>query len=167
MAVEPDRSAGTKRLLNTLEHTLFKWTRELSQPSFLPSHRHLELYFQQVILTAINKAGHLSRQCQFEGAKECLGSVAQLVGELNHSRKPESLHVSARYQLALAVGMLDRGECNEALERLLEATRILSAEQRLLYRGHVFLLEERLEAREAYCIQRCVRIFFMLSRYFT
>lgn len=156
--VEAERIAGHKRLLDALDHVLLTWSEEISLNFAEVTHRHMELYFQQVILSALNKAWYYKRIDYVVVAIEVLEPITPLCDQLKSSKNPDTLYLCGRFALTQGALHMDRAPVTTTLkiDRLIEGLDILLSEQKIRLRGMNFIVAEKLRPKYAYRLHRNV-----------
>ena len=100
-------------LTNNLDNTLYKWAQAINKNT---SSRSLEKYFQQVLITNMNKAIYMKRIGAKEAAFDVLQGSMKLYNELKKSNKVNTLHICAKYVLTFGCLKMESGSINKALE---------------------------------------------------
>ncbi len=147
---------GIQRLLAALDHTLLCWTVEISKNQESVAHRQLELYFQQMLETAISKAWYNRRMGAPREAIVMLDSMAEMQAKLQTSRNPDTQHLCARYALTKGALQVDAGDYVAAIGTHLDGLRCLLAEQRYRFKNIIIVHVRKLSQKSVHKMRRNV-----------
>ena len=124
------------------------------------THRHLEIYFQQLLTTAINKALFQKRLGALQKSIRILRDINELYHEVKNSQNPDTQHVCARYMLTQGIIFMENGDHSlfkYRIKCLLEAVKHLLNELKRRLKGINFISLDKIKSKLAFKIQRNVR----------
>ena len=154
LSAEYERFAGAKRLLDIMDHLIFKWGKELSSKD--GSSKALEGYFQQVLLWIINKALYFKRGGRSANAIGVLEETKDLYRAMKNSKCAETLNICGRFSLVLGVLYLEVQLPHNALDILIESIKCWSIEQRMRLKEFNRIVIHCFSSRVVYKIRRCL-----------
>ena len=123
-----ERSEGTKRLIDSLDHILLEWLNKLINEK----DACFERYFQQIVLSLIHKSVYLLRKNEAIKAILVLKESEELCLELKNSKVPKTVNVCAQYNLTLGSAYLEANEIILALRSLFDGVKYLIREHGMI-----------------------------------
>ncbi len=162
--VDREFEKGSRRVLDALDHALLHWTTELGKNMATVSHRQLELYFQQLIETAINKSLYHRRMGRVPLAWLTLNSVETVYRNARSSHNLDTQNLCARFDMTRGALMMDSGSPEQALDCFLESLRILASEQHARCSRVPVTLRNRWDAKTRFKARRNVISHRVISR---
>lgn len=162
LSSEYERFDSLKLLLDTLDHIILKWGKQISLQG--ESRRALEGYFQQTLLWTLNKALYFKRGGSSTSAIAVLEGAVGLYDALKQSQCAETVNVCGRFALVLGLLYLEVQLTSSALDVLVDGVRCWAAEQKMRLRGLSQISTARLSSRASYKIRR-VLLFISVGMY--
>jgi hypothetical protein len=151
-----ERVAGLRRLLQALDHCLYRWTSLLTAEIERTPRKALEAYFQQLLLSSINKALCSRRFGQIKIAYKELKSTRPLQRELLQSTNADTQRLCGRHSATLGSFMLELGYIEEGIHYLLSALRSYLQELQNRIRSRKYLILAHILPKDSYKIQHNV-----------
>lgn len=148
-----------------MDFALLQWTISISQNESNVSHKQLELYYQNIIMSSINKAWFYRGLGLVQSAERVLESVKELKEKLINSLNPDTLSICARYAIADGALSMDQSLYNNAIDKLIGAIKLLAEEQKLRYRKMNCFQINQLKIKQIYLIRRNVKYKFLFTFY--
>lgn len=155
LCFETEKFREIQCLFQALNRALLAWTTEISKNGENVSKRNIELYFQALLETSVNKAWFCNRTRSYEQAHETLDSVYQIYANLRQSKNPDSQHVCAVYLLARGAIFLDNYNYESALKKHLAGLKCLIAELKIRF-GQGLKLLHTIPSKTLYKMRRNV-----------
>ncbi len=159
--VATETQCAAKLILDSLDHALLVWTTEIANSGGMARPREIELYFQQVVETAISKAWYYRRMGCPGTTNEMLETVLGMVETLCKSRDPDTQHLCAKYFLTRGALRIDASQYDTAVEMHLRAVKNLDAEQRVRFGSLPYVLSGRSNPKAMYKMRRCYRFLII------
>lgn len=147
-------------MLSSIDHAIITWTSEITRKKITVTNREYELYFQQILITATNKALFHRRLGSWVVAHEMFDSIKVIYSNAKCSHNPDTQFACARYILTRAVIYADIGSFDRAIEKLIEGLKCLLAEQEIRNKIDLGRKEKKMSKKNLYKCQRNVRFKF-------
>jgi len=147
-------------LFQALDHALLNWASDIHKN--YTSHRNLELYFQQLLETAINKSLFYSRSYALLRSSQILDSVKPIYDNLSKSLNANSLYICARFSATQGIIYMEAQGYVESIDYFVEAVRLLSEEFKLRLSKLLVAKRKDWDPQIKYKICRCV---FSMEKY--
>ena len=147
-------------LLDALDFCLLRWTNTISGHQPEVSHRQYELYFQQLLLTATNKAHYYERTGYLGTAYNVLMSVHGIYSSVKVSINPNTQHICAQYMATIGNIFMDHSAPELAMPYFVDSLKMFHQENRALCRDIKSFELKRMTPKIAYKIQQ--NVFLLL-----
>ena len=111
---------------------MLNWVQHICKIKIPIRKYELELYFQEILNLAINKAIHFERMNKYQDAIEALNASENLFKEMKKSKSVETLHICSRYVLCFGIIYMESSQIQNAHDKLIEGMECIMHEINLI-----------------------------------